>query len=268
MHSTTHADDDLEVEVGGSTVTITDPTSVTGGDGGEFLPGADGIVVVEFEGAAADAAVDGASAGQDEITLASAVVDIVIGDDGNLTVSCADGKQCVNVSFVVASAALSLTGLDACVVPTIMKTLLRPQEGRDEACVTGRPPLSQPSPVTSANVCAAFAEQHALLFVRRCCVESDGSTECECDSDEVRGPKCEQRLRCSAQREAGGERDFDACSTDASGGDNVVCQCEEFRRIAVFAHKAHHPFFAARVFSGALCIARSLDRCFRRFGGR
>ena len=199
------------MEVGGSTVTITNPAGAVDGGDGENMPGADGIVVIEFEGDAADAAVDGATAGDDEITLASAVVDIVIGNDGNLTVSCSDGQQCVNVTFVLAADALGTADLGACTVPTLFGTLSS-AGGAGEDCVAG------------------------------CCVEmdeddDDESTTCECDSEEVRGPKCEQRLRCSTQREAGGERNFDACSTDASGKDNVVCVCEEFRRIAVFAHK-------------------------------
>jgi len=104
--------------------------------------------------------VDGATSGDDEITLATAVIDIVIGDQGNLTVSCEDGQACVNVTFVLDAEALGVAELGACTVPTLVGTLFG-RGGGDEDCVAG------------------------------CCVEADGEdddeeeTACECDSEEV-----------------------------------------------------------------------------------
>ena len=54
-------------------------------------------------------------------------------------------------------------------------------------------------------------------------------------------PRCDEEIKCSAQHDASGGLDTQACRTDASavasGGGHVTCACTQTRRIAVYAHK-------------------------------
>ena len=71
----------------------------------------------------------------------------------------------------------------------------------------------------------------------------DGGAGCDCDGTSTAGAMCDEEIKCSAQRDAGGARDTDACSTVTTGrsggadGGSVTCACKETRRIAVHAHK-------------------------------
>ena len=183
---------------------------------------ASAVLVTLFEGAAAVVIVEGAPGDDADADLVSSVVNIEPVDSN------ASGR--VNVSFILVDEAAQTLGGEACSVLSLGVLLF---SGGDDGCVAG---------------CCKDVEAEEGS-------DGDDSRACECNSEMVRGARCERELRCSAARgvSAGGARDSEACltatgsaavgdgatATNASvaGGEEevIICSCEEMNDIAVSA---------------------------------